>query len=186
MRLKSILLAGVIASSLAPLSSQADSNYFGVSLNNLGYKESGIDPTWSLRAVSLNVGHMYNKTWGVEARLGFGLSSDTNTIVSSGYHIPVELKLDNYFSALGVANFPINDKFNLYTKFGFTNASLTGTGSYNGWTATVSSSGTSLSIFGGLNYDIGNQMSLVAEFGSPYNRDGVTVTSLSLGLQKAF
>lgn len=164
----------------------ANTTYFGANYEMLSYDEPGLTGSYTATALALKAGHFLSPTFAIEAKLGLGLGAGSDTENYNGLDINFEINLDSYFSILAVGFIPVNEKFNVYGKLGFSNVSLSGKGTVGTYSATVSDSGTSPSFYFGGEYIIQQDIYVNAELGSLYNRNDVSFTGLNFGLTKRF
>lgn len=107
----------------------------------------------------------YGDYLGFELRLG---TSSNASFTAGG--LSQEIGLDYVFSYLAKAQFPVNESFRIYGLLGGTTGSATATIKTPGWiytasgTNTIKNSETSLSIGGGIEFQVQDQLSIGAEY----------------------
>jgi hypothetical protein len=114
------LCACTLATAAPPSRSTLDESgfYVGAQASQVNYKEDGFaaaHPT----ALSVMGGWRVNPWFGVEARLGAGVASDSIAVPGVG---SIDLKLRSYFSLLMRGTLPVSDHFDLYAVGGRTRA----------------------------------------------------------------
>lgn len=94
------------------------------------------------------LGYQINKYFAVEGEIGFGVSGDSvdrNIPVdvlgqTVGVDTTVDLDIDNYYIGFARAIYPVSDKFDIFARIGYGEASVSGdaVGSFGGITAMAS------------------------------------------------
>lgn len=156
----------------------ANDVYIGFGAGFYGYEESGMEGEYSNTTLEGRLGSMFNDYFGIEGRFGVGVSPGSD--VELGV-VKVEAEIENYVSALLVGKLPLNNRFAITGKAGFSSVSIKATASGPGGVFSVSDSGSSLSYFVGLEASLNSKASLFLEAGSLYDRREVSISGVSLG-----
>ncbi len=127
-----------------------------------------------LGTLSGKVGAMVTPFFGVEARAGFGVDDDT----ISG----VEVSADNFFGGYATLNMVNESPMTPYVILGFTRFELEASGPGG----SVSDDDSDVSYGIGLNVDVAPQVAGNVEYMRYYDKDGVTVDGLGLGVTFSF
>lgn len=175
-----IFRTSIVAASLfAGFAAQAQQTnpYFGASLTQVEYKESGF-PTASPLGVTLKLGTQVSPYLAVEARLGTGVQNDT--IVSAG--VPVEVKLKNYYGGYVKGIAPLSDVFQAYGLLGYTRGKIEA----RSGAASATSSDGDISYGLGGEWFITKKLSLNLEWARLFKGDTYKVNGISLGVTSHF
>ena len=163
------------------------STYVGLNYELLSYDEKGTTGEYDMSALAFKAGYFFTNSWAIEAKLGLGVSDGSDMEDILGTPVDVSVGLDNYFSLLFVGNYQANEKLSLYGKFGFSRVSMDFEAEALGWGYSEwSDSGSSLSLYGGLEYLAKPDFGFNVELGALYARDDISVGGINFGLTKYF
>ena len=146
--------------------------YAETSFAQLKYQETGYSATPS--AARLIIGTKIHKKWGLEAMGAIGVADGT----TSG----VALSLDNGYGVYLKGAETLGEKFEIFGRFGSFRGNLTATGP----AASISTSGSDFSYGGGIGYSISDNVSLIADYMSYYNKGSIKISGWSLGVRFGF
>jgi hypothetical protein len=166
------LLATVLAMTAGTIAAEERQTYAETSFAQLKYEETGYSATPS--AARLIIGTKIHKKWGLEAMGAIGVSDGT----TSG----VALSLDNGYGVYLKGAEKFGEKFEIFGRFGTFRGNLTATGP----AASISTSGTDFSYGGGIGYSITDNVSLIADYMSYYNKGSIKISGWSLGARFGF
>ena len=175
---KKSLTTGFALFSLLLGNAHAD-NYFGGNIAFLDYSEDGISGDASLTAIVGRLGTTFNKNFSGELRLGLGIADDSVGVF--GYDVDVEL--DNMFGAYVRGGVPVTDTFFPYAIVGYTRGELTA--SIPGF-GSESDAEADLSFGFGADVNISKTIILNVEYMNYFDKDGVDVAGLSVGIASKF
>ena len=182
--MKSLVVAAAVAVSglaLCPAYAQqsqsdAGSTYFGVSLSQASYEESGrgtAKPTF----ISGSLGKMINQNFALEGRLSIGITDDD---VGGGG--PRDVGVDFFLGAYAKGILPISPRFRLYGIAGVTYGDLSaGSGGLR-----FSGSDADFSYGFGLDYTIGATTSINVEWARLFEASDHKLEALTVGLNFRF
>ena len=168
-----ILLTLVSGSALAANPQKA---YVGAQYAMITYSESGV-PNYNPAALVIRGGYNFSKYLGVEGRIGFGISDDTQNV--SGFD--VKLEVDNIYGAYAVGRLPLAKSFDLYGVAGFTSGSLTASAAG----ISVSETENDLSLGIGAEFFLQN-VSFSLEYMSYMRKSNFDVSAFGLGVNYNF
>ncbi len=160
--------AGIGSSALA----QEKTNYVEGAFGQLTYEESGYSLTPTIGR--LVVGGKVADNLALEVMGAAGFGSSTVGVVT--------LKVNNAFGAYAKPYIKINEKVELFGRLGFTRASLTASGPG----ATISTSGGDVSYGIGIGVEVAENISLVADYMSYYDKSSISIKGWSVGAKFGF
>lgn len=164
------LLLSVIGSVTAQAEEKA--NYVEAAFGRLNYEESGYRLTPSVGRIML--GAKVSENVALEALGAIGMGSSTTGIVT--------LKVNHGFGAYVKPFFPVNEKVDLFGRFGVFNGSLTASAPG----VSISTSGSSFSYGAGVSVTVAENISLVADYMSYYDKNSITINGWSVGAKFGF
>lgn len=177
--MKSFVIAAVAVSAFALSPAQAQQSspaagtmYFGISLSQASYEESGrgtANPT----VIGLTLGKVINQNFAIEGRFGTGLTDDN---VGGGG--PQGVEVDFFLGAYAKGILPISPRFSLYGLAGVTYGDL----SASGPGLRFSGSDADFSYGIGLDYLIGATTSVNVEWARLFNSSDYKLDALTVGL----
>lgn len=179
-------LLGTALLGVASADDREGSLYVGLNYEVISYDEKGTDGDYVPTALAFKAGYFFDKSWAIEAKLGLGVSDGTDTEEFAGVPIDMSVGIDNYYSLLFVGNYQANEKLSLYGKFGFSHVRVTAEAEAAGLKVKVTDSGSSLSLYGGLEYLVQSDFGINVELGSLYARDDISMAGINIGLTKYF
>lgn len=162
---------GVIVQAIAATPEQGF--YVGGVYSIVSYDEDGFD-TIKPKALALQAGWSFSKYLAAEGRLGFGAGSDDI--------LGIDVKVDNYFSALLRGTLPFNDAFAVYGVLGYTTGKLKA----SGYGITVSDSDSDFSYGIGVEATFAERHGVSVEWGRLLSGDGYDADALSIGYRYRF
>lgn len=165
-----ILLVTAITGPLALAGEK--SGYVEGAFGQLAYEESGYRLTPTVARVML--GAKVADNLALEALGAVGMGSSTSGIVT--------LKVNHGFGAYAKPFFSVNDKVELFGRVGMFNGSLTASAPG----VSISTSGSSFSYGAGIAVNIAENIALVADYMSYYDKNSITVTGWTIGAKFAF
>lgn len=178
MRVKRGLLLMAVGAAAMPLAAMANpDSYAALQLSQVEYSESGapdLEPT----ALTARLGANLSPNFGLELRVGTGLSDDSITVGPE----KLTLELDNAISAYARVMAPMGERFTAYAMVGLTRSKITAkfrdaTGSFS-----MSDSETDLS------YGVGGELLLnvntfvSVEYARLLDGDDYELDALSIGI----
>ena len=102
----------------------ADETYIGLNYDLVHYSELFVEKdSISLNGVSLSLGHMFNKRWGIETKFGAGFNTKETEFDSD----LIRFRVDHYASVLAVTKFSFTNNFSGAIKWGLTRSEVTQT-----------------------------------------------------------
>jgi len=182
MNAKLVLAVGsataLLASTAAIADIQAGSTYVGGQIAQANYDVSGA-PDFEPTVIVARIGHFFVDNFAVEARLGTGLSDDTNRIFGTN----VSVEIDYVFGVYGVGYLPLGDTpLSLYGLAGFTRGKATA--SALGVSESESDSDFSFGV--GLQANFTPQVTGHVEYMSYLDKSDYDVTALGVGINFHF
>ncbi len=162
----------------------AEGGYFGGNASFLEYADDDVEDDASLTAVYGRLGTMFNENFSGEIRVGFGLADDSvDTVLGA-----VDVELDNLFGAYVRGGIPVSDAFYPYAIIGYTRGKFSYSVPENDFTYAFKDSDSESDIsFGfGADLDIGQNLTLNAEYISLLDKDGAEISGVSVGLASKF
>ena len=181
--MKPFVIAAVAVSAFALSPAQAQQSqsaagtmYFGVSLSQASYEESGRGTAKPV-VIGLSLGKVVNENFALEGRFGTGLTDD-----SVGGGGPQDVGVDFFLGGYAKGILPLTPRFRLYGIAGVTYGDLSaGSGSLR-----FSDSDADFSYGVGLDYAIGATTSITAEWARLFNSSDYKLDALSVGLNFRF
>lgn len=173
-RLSAILLASLFCTGLV----HAEDSYFGVDYMMTTYDEAGV-PEFNPTAVALKFGKNMSPSMAIEGRVGFGMSDDSGEVCIGGFGCAdVDLEIDSLMGAYVRGIAPLSERARFYGLLGMTRGEITvGAGGES-----FSETETDLSYGVGAEFLMGESTGLNLEYLLAIDKDGVEVSSLTVGL----
>jgi opacity protein-like surface antigen len=185
---KTILASSLILLGLSTSAFSANENYFSAGYGMLTYSEPDLDID-GISTLNLGLGHMFTPNWGIEGRVSLGLASGDKDTTVLTVPVNIEVNLDSSYALLGVANYPVSEKFNVFVKAGLASVARSGTGTIISTGQSVdipSDTATSVTYMGGASYAFTKRFLVEFEAGSYYDKDNISVTGVGLGIKSTF
>ena len=177
---KNILVSIALVTFSTPLACFAatpGNAYFGAQYSQITYKEDGVEdlnPSALIGRLGLNMSEYLS----LEGRIGFGLSNDTAMVLG----VPVDFESDSLFGAYLLGRLPVSDSFSIYGVIGFTSIEVTA--SVSGFS--VSDDGSDTSFGAGMEFGFSDDVSMSLEYMSYYDKEGVSIDAVGLGVNVEF
>ena len=160
---------------------EAGKSYAGAQYSFITYTENDI-PDFNPTALVFRGGYKLNKNFAIEARFGFGLGSDSQTI--SG--INLDLEIDNLYGAYAVGYLPVSEKLDVYGIFGVTKGKLTATASLGSLSASVTGDDSDISYGVGVDFNVTPKIAINLEYISYFSKSDFDASALSIGANYNF
>jgi len=177
--------------SLVSNTALADETYIGLNYDLANYSQLFAEKdSVSLTGVSLSLGHMFNRRWGIETKFGSGFNRKEaidETLFGSDL---IRIRMDNYFSLLMVTKFSFTERFNGAIKWGLTRAEVTQSKKEgNDWQAYREGERSGFiggSLLWAMDYELNDTSAVNFEFGMLSNRVAINWFGMSLGVKTMF
>jgi len=171
-----IRLLAVAAASLTALGAQAQSVYGELGYSALEYQENSAAFRSTIKPGMVRgiVGYELSPNLAAEAMLGLGMGSDDVRVGG----VTVKGKVDNMVGAFIKPKVKIGESFELFGRLGATSTKVSA--SSGGFS--VSDRGTGLAYGGGASYSFTPQLSINADYMNYYDRKGVKVDGITVGV----
>lgn len=169
-------------------------SYVGVAYTGFQYEEdlAGLPLNQSsvefdVSAFTLKGGFQLNDYLALEARVGFGISDDSETLTGST-SVKSGLELNNYLGAYIKAGLPLGEVFYPYVMAGVTRFDFeaSATNLNNGFSARGDDSDNDVSFGVGADIRLGEHHTVNAEYANFYDKDSVEIDGFSLGYTYRF
>jgi opacity protein-like surface antigen len=175
----------LLLASLSQSIAQADSNqglYYGVQLLQLNYEEDDV-PDLEPTALVFRLGTMLNETFGVEGRIGAGLSKDDTSFDHPNLgNVDFEVELEHFIGIYGVAQTRLGKSASIYGLLGLTSAQVEKSIDTRNISGSVSEDESGISFGVGVNFGTSDKYRFSVEYMSYLDEDEFSIDSLSLGV----
>lgn len=178
MLMKNIVAGFGIAIFLAGFA-HAEGGYYGGNISFLDYSEPEVDISASVTAITGRLGTHFNENVSGELRVGFGVDDDTVSFDG----LEADLELESLYGVYIRGGIPVTENIYPYAILGYSRGELKATVAGFG---SNSESETDTSFGLGVDVDVIQGVTINLEYMNYFDKDGVEVDSLSIGLAKTF
>lgn len=158
----------------------ADGGCYGGNISFLDYSETNVDISASVTAITGRLGTHFNENVSGELRVGFGVDDDT---VSFDDGLEADLELESLYGVYIRGGIPVTENIYPYVILGYSRGELKATVAGFG---SNSESETDTSFGLGVDVDVIQELTINLEYMNYFDKDGVEVDSVSIGLAKTF
>ncbi len=167
-----VALASTVGASQIAQAETTKGLYGGVSFVMVNYEEDGFEASPSV--ISFKLGNRITENLAIEARLGTGLTDDTE--------MGVDVEVDSFIGVYAKAIAPLADGFELYGMIGYTRGELTA----SGFGMSVSDDDSDFSYGVGGTLAVTEKVAINGEYARLFSGTDYDVDALSIGVELKF